>query len=90
MLGAKKRQYRPLEIKFDRPSSAGEEAQVNGCVSPSAVDDLVFIDKIMDQHVFLNILRTHLEVSVTKLGLGVTLSFIMMTPCKYEKVKKML
>ena len=45
-----------------------------GCMSASAVENLVFIDGNMDQNVYLNFLKNNLEESAHKLGL--TKSFI--------------
>lgn len=40
-----------------------------GCMSANGTGNLVFIDGIMDQHAYLNILRNNLFPSVEKLGL---------------------
>lgn len=40
-----------------------------GCMSANGTGNLVFIDGIMDQHVYLNILKNNLKQSVEKLGL---------------------
>ncbi|GFX51552.1 transposable element Tc1 transposase [Trichonephila clavipes] len=48
----------------------GGSVLVWGCVSAGGVEDLAFIDGIMDKHVYLGILKDNLEKSASKLGLG--------------------
>lgn len=48
----------------------GGSVMVWGCLSSSGVGNLVFIDGIMDQYGYLNILRNNLKQSAEKLGLG--------------------
>jgi len=48
----------------------GGNVLVWGCMSVTGVGKLVFIDGIMDQHIYLNILRNNLHASVEKLNIG--------------------
>ena len=51
-----------------------------GVHAASGLDNLVFIDGIMNRYFYLNILRENLKLSVQNLGtLETTLFFIMMT-----------
>lgn len=46
-----------------------------GCMAASGVGNLVFIDSIMDKWVYLDILKSNLMQSATKLGLGKSFIF---------------
>lgn len=53
----------------------GGSVMVWGCIASSGVGELVFIDKIMDKHLYLNILKENLQKSAEKLGIGNTFYF---------------
>lgn len=53
----------------------GGSVLVWGCMSATGVGSLVFIEGIMDHKVYIDILKTHLESSVTKLGIRDTYIF---------------
>lgn len=47
----------------------GGGLMVWGCMSAAGVGNLVFIENIMDQHVYLDILKNNLKENATKLGM---------------------
>lgn len=47
----------------------GGSVLVWGCMTAAGVGNLVFIDQIMDQHVYREILQDNLQPSVDRLGL---------------------
>ena len=57
-----------------RVKHGGGSGLVWGCMSAASVENLVFINENMDQHVYLSILKNNLDESANKLGL--TGSFI--------------
>lgn len=53
----------------------GGSLMVWGCMSAAGVGDLVIIEGIMNQHVYLDILKTHLRSSAEKMGILDTFRF---------------
>lgn len=53
----------------------GGGVMVWGCMSAKGVGNLVFIDGIMDQNVYLKILKENLKESASKMGLGKRFKF---------------
>ena len=53
----------------------GGSVMVWGCMSAAGVGRLHFIDGIMDQNVYINILKENLKESAEKLGIGNTFNF---------------
>lgn len=53
----------------------GGSVMVWGCFSAAGVGELVFIDGIMDQNVYLNLLKQNLKKSAEKLGIGSSFKF---------------
>ena len=47
----------------------GVNVMVWGCMAAGGVGELVFIDRKMDQHVYLNIMRNNLIQSAESLGI---------------------
>ena len=61
-----------LNIKNIRPTikHGGSSVMVCGCLSALGVGKVMFIDGIMDKHVYLSILKEHLHASAKKMGLS--------------------
>jgi transposase len=53
----------------------GGSVMVWGCFSASGVGNLVFIDGIMNQYVYMDLLKSNLKVSAQKLGIEKSFSF---------------
>jgi transposase len=70
----------------------GGNVLVWGCMSATGVGNLVFIDGIMDQHMYLNILRNNLHESAEKLNIGNSFIFQQDNDPKHtaKKVKEWL
>ena len=54
----------------------GGKMMIWGCMAAGGVGELVFIDKKMDQHVYLNIMRSNLIQSAESLGMKDSFKYI--------------
>lgn len=78
-----------LQEKNLRPSMkhGGGSVMIWGCMSANGVGNLEFIENIMDQTVYLNILKKNVQPSVQKLGIGSTFKFYQDNDLKHKALK---